>query len=1195
MGLAPLRRYLPTALIGCALLAVTVFVMSQVSQQQQLMRQTSRGVIGRMASVAVGGYMRQQEHAVKCLAGRLSPTPTRADAEEEERAARLLLDSYPALEMVARVDGAGKLLFALQRTGRATALVAPRSTDALNEMVRRAFSSRTVEVAAPLELPEGGSALAFCVPAETGGRLFGGALGILRFENVVAQCLQPLLTRETPFRVLAADETVIHSVDAKGLSARDRIRVDTHVGTTTWTLEIDGRFFGEVGLGDTSFMGRLVILLTLALILILVTSSVLTQRQLSALEDRHRSLLEAQRREREAIEQLQKSLEETRRQREAAEAERKNLQNILDSLPEGVHIAEAPNGKIVMSNRIAVQILGKAPLSEVGTTEYATAYNLYLPSGEPYPPESLPLSRSLLKGETCTGVEMVIKIPNRTEVTVLANSTPLWNPDGKIKGAALVFQDMSAIKGTQQRLASLAGDNARLYDLIRTQRVQEQAALLRLSNELISTLDMQTIMDKACEVAAGVLGTDRCSIDLPEESGEHIFLSAAWGWERDLIGRIRTRASDPSLARLVMQTNAPVIVEDLSVEQRFPVPPVLLERGIHAALAVPMTAEGKVIGVMCVHCQAKRRFNEDEMRLLSLIANQTGVALRKGQLYRETDDRLADLSAMFTVSRALRDAKDAPDVFPIVLQKAVTLLRCDAAYLSLIDKQSGLLIYRATHGGLERLVGLSVPLGEGVDGTVAQSGKPHVTESYKGDTDRLTANKLQSDVQKEVGQFVGVACVPLRGISGVIGTLAVCSKAPRRFRTREVELLTTFGNYAAIAVERIQAFRNTEKRAIELASETYQQKFFLQSILDSIADGVYAIDPTFKVRTWNPAAEQITGFRTEDVVGKPCAEVLKYVDEHNVPVDEGRWKSPSGAAQHREGTLVCASGKVINVTLDTSPLQDQEGRPVGFLEVFRDITREHALVEAIVRANNAKSEFVAIVSHELRTPLNGILGFSQMLQAGLSGALNEKQSSYVRQIRTSGQHLLRVINDILNLSKIEAGKMELNREKVAVRDVVESSVAMVTPLAEEKKLGITCTIDPEVGIVTADSAKLKQVVYNLLSNAVKFTSSGGSVGVAVQPLEKTEGLFEEFRSAGKKYIRVDVKDTGIGMSKADLKRIFVPFQQVDSSYTRQFEGTGLGLSLTKRMVELHGGTIAVQSEKDKGSTFSFILPAREGA
>lgn len=625
--------------------------------------------------------------------------------------------------------------------------------------------------------------------------------------------------------------------------------------------------------------------------------------------------------------------------------------------------------------------------------------------------------------------------------------------------------------------------------------------------------------------------------------------------------------------------------------------------GVYAGVIYPV---GLAACVLAAHVWEQARSLRRELSLLAekhtdLLGSEqrTRAALEQLQksvgenarLYdRETHDRLADLSAMFTVSRALRDAKDVPEVFPIVLQKAVSLLKCDAAYLALIDRPGGLLFYRATVGGLENIIGLGVPLEEGADGMVARTGKPHLSERHTGQTSRISSSQVVLQVRSEIGRFEGRVSVPLRGMGGIIGALGVCSGAPRRFAPREVELLTTFGNYAAIAVERIQAYRNTEKRAVSLASETFQQKLFLQSILDSITDGVYTVDPAFVLRTWNPAAERITGLDAAQVVGRPSGDVLRFIGEGDTPLDDGRWLAAAGGTQHREAALTLASGASIQVTLDTSPLRDQEGNLVGFVEVFRDITREKALIDAIVRANNAKSEFVAIVSHELRTPLNSILGFAQMLQSGLAGGLNEKQGAYVRQVRTSGEHLLKVVNDVLNLAKIEAGRMELCRETVPVRDLVEGAVLMLAPLAQDKGLALTCEVSPALGTVPGDPGKLKEVIYNLVSNAIKFTDAGGKVEVLARPLEATGEGFAEQRTHGRRYLRIDVHDTGIGIAKADLKRLFVPFQQADSGYTRQAQGTGLGLSLAKRLVELHGGTIVVQSEPGQGSSFSFVLP-----
>jgi PAS domain S-box-containing protein len=289
----------------------------------------------------------------------------------------------------------------------------------------------------------------------------------------------------------------------------------------------------------------------------------------------------------------------------------------------------------------------------------------------------------------------------------------------------------------------------------------------------------------------------------------------------------------------------------------------------------------------------------------------------------------------------------------------------------------------------------------------------------------------------------------------------------------------------------------------------------------------------------------------------------------------------------REGktTILTPDGKAIglNVLVSTAYIELSEAPKI--VVSVEDITSRKKVEETIIKskleaeeANRTKSEFLATMSHELRTPLNAIIGYSQMLQDSNFGSLNPKQDKFTGHIYTSGKHLLELINDILDLSKVEAGKMDLHLETFDVKNVLNTISIIIKPLAENKKIEVDFLIDQDISIY-ADKIRYKQILYNLLSNAVKFTPRDGHVTVKI--------------SNNGNVLTTSVIDDGIGISREEQKKLFDPFYQTDSSTARKYQGTGLGLSIVKKMVELHEGTISVKSEPGKGSTFTFILPIKE--
>ncbi|MDN5362062.1 MAG: hypothetical protein PWP70_1109 [Moorella sp. (in: firmicutes)] len=320
--------------------------------------------------------------------------------------------------------------------------------------------------------------------------------------------------------------------------------------------------------------------------------------------------------------------------------------------------------------------------------------------------------------------------------------------------------------------------------------------------------------------------------------------------------------------------------------------------------------------------------------------------------------------------------------------------------------------------------------------------------------------------------------------------------------------------------------------------------------------------------------------------------IMKDFDQVDKNLEVYRSKQIQGVlALHRRATLQSLGGTGVLLLVIVflglvlyRRTRQVEGQNVQLLDKEERLEKA---VRELYTASQMKSEFLANMSHELRTPLNAIIGFAQVLQKQYYGPLSEKQSKYVDYILTSGQHLLSLINDVLDLSKIEAGKLELEPATLSLKKLLANSMIMVKEKAARHRLELELQVDPAIPELTADERKVKQIVFNLLSNAVKFTPDGGRITVRARLLAGGPAPGE------KDMVEISVADTGIGIAPEDQEKIFEAFVQADGSYTRQYEGTGLGLALVRRLVELHGGKVWVESAgPGQGSTFYFTLPLR---
>src|SRR6266478_4720241 len=412
----------------------------------------------------------------------------------------------------------------------------------------------------------------------------------------------------------------------------------------------------------------------------------------------------------------------------------------------------------------------------------------------------------------------------------------------------------------------------------------------------------------------------------------------------------------------------------------------------------------------------------------------------------------------------------------------------------------------------------------------------------------------------------------------------------------DIKLLETLATRAARAIAIAQLMRDQkltagqfETTAARRAEELGAANHFLDSMIENIPNMIFVKDAKeLRFVRLNRAGEDLLGVSRDELIGKndfdffPTEQAEHFVSLDRETLRIGRLVDiPEEVIQTKsKGARILHTKKI--------PILDAAGEPSFLLGISEDITESRKTQEAVYqaqeeaeRANRAKSEFLASMSHELRTPLNAILGFSELLSDDTSDKFDKgTRRRFLDQIHSSGQHLLQLINDILDLSKVEAGQMELHLESVELGSVIQDVRATTEPLALSKSITLNTESKREISLI-ADSAKVKQMLLNLVSNAIKFTPSGGRIDIRVRRLES--------------WVEIAVSDSGIGIAKEDLGRLFAEFQQLDAGPGRQQEGTGLGLALTKRFAELHGGQVIVESELGKGSTFTLRLPLQTPA
>jgi signal transduction histidine kinase len=741
-----------------------------------------------------------------------------------------------------------------------------------------------------------------------------------------------------------------------------------------------------------------------------------------------------------------------------------------------------------------------------------------------------------------------------------------------------------------------------------------------------SPSDVQPVLDSVAEHAARICEAQIVDIFLVENDTLRDAASFGDLGRPPVMKLDRSTVSGRSVCDL-----QPVHIADLhNASEEFALGRELaIKFGHRSILAVPLIREGRALGTILVRRAEVRPFEQKDIALLTTFADQAAIAIENVRLFKAEQQRTEELSASLEQQTATanvlevisRSAFDLRAVFETVAESSARLCGADRANIFRFDGEVLRVVtgYNAPQKLIDWLERNPIPPGR--HSVAARA----ALERRSVQVADVLADPEHTYAAKSVDPFRTVLAVPILKGDELLGVILVYHTVVRPFTDKQIALVETFADQAAIAIENVRLFEAEQQRTHELSESLQQQTatsdvlkiisrstFDLQTVLDTLAESAVRLceaDLSSIHRQHGANYQAIATF------GGPTDQHELVLD--NVPFAAGRGTvlgrtvlerrpvqvadvlaDPDYTLQEMQKSIGFRTilgvpllredkpiGVIVLMRLAVRPFTekqielattfaDQAGIAIENVRLFEEIQDKSRQVE---EASKHKSQFLANMSHELRTPLNAILGYTELIIDGIYGEAPEKMRTVMERVQSNGKHLLGLINDVLDLSKIEAGQLVLSIQDYSIKDVVHGVYSAVEPLANSKKLAFKIEVPANLPAARGDDRRLTQVLLNLVGNAIKFTDAGE---IAVKA------------AASNGAYTISVRDTGPGIAEADQAKIFDEFQQADSTQTKVKGGTGLGLSIAKRIIEMHGGKLWVESSLGAGSTFSFTVPLR---
>jgi signal transduction histidine kinase len=779
---------------------------------------------------------------------------------------------------------------------------------------------------------------------------------------------------------------------------------------------------------------------------------------------------------------------------------------------------------------------------------------------------------------------------------------------------------MARLGVSKKKKSPRAGELSKLKKEL--QRVTEQ--LESRDRELAEAFEQQTATSEVLKVISRSAFDLQPVLDTLVESATR--LCSAVGELEEFVRQHPLAPDRGSITGRVALERRTIQIEDVLADPDYRLQELQRIEGYRTLLGVPLLRDGIVIGVFDLWRNKVDRFTDRQIDLVTTFADQAVIAIENVRLFQELKEALEQQTATSQILGVIASSPtDLQPVLDVVAENAARL--CDATDAHIFRVDGNALRLAASFGSMPIIAAQeSLPISRAIvtTRTIVDRQTIHVHDLAAEVEIEFPASKLY---QERFGTRTILATPLLR--EGVpLGAIVIRRTAVRPFTDKQIALLKTFADQAVIAIENVRLFQELRAQTRELARSVGELKALgevgqavsstldLETVLSTIVSHAVQLSGTDcgVIYEYDEAAQEFllrASYRMEQEVVealratpvrlgegatgraamtrtpvqmpnildqrefsgtrvRPLITRLGYRSLLSVPLlREQQIMGGLAVWRRKSGEFAPKVVTVLQTFATQSALAIQNAR------LFREIEDKSRQIEA---ANRHKSEFLANMSHELRTPLNSIIGFSEVLGERMFGELNEKQAEYTDDILSSGRHLLSLINEILDLSKVEAGRMELELAKFDFPLAIDNARTFVRERAAKHGINLDVTVDERLGDFFGDERKIKQILLNLLSNAVKFTPEGGRIGIKARQADGS--------------VEISVSDTGIGIASEDQPKIFEEFRQVGSDYAHKVEGTGLGLTLAKKFVELHGGKIWVESEVGKGSTFSFTLPER---